>query len=143
MRRLRNSPPAAHCSEARTLPRILSVTPYSAIASTRSTRGGSRMRRFQTGIGGHLLADLVDDADRLVDVGPVGDRHVLVDPRPDAGEVAGDLDLAVGHRVDDAVDVPDRGPPQREVLDRARDVGDPHDIALAYWFSMRMSAPLR
>ena len=48
-RRLRSSPPAAHCSVARTVPRILSVTPYSPSASTRSTCGASRIRRFQSG----------------------------------------------------------------------------------------------
>ena len=48
-RRLRSSPAAAHWSGARTVPRILSVTPYSASASTRSTRGASMTRRFQAG----------------------------------------------------------------------------------------------
>ena len=30
-------------------------------------------------IGGHLSPDLVDDLDRLVDIGAICDRHVLVD----------------------------------------------------------------
>ena len=51
------------------------------------------------GVGGHRLADVVHDARRLVDVRPVRDRDVLVDPRPDAGPVGRDLDLAVGDRV--------------------------------------------
>ena len=59
--RLRNSPPAAHCSGARTEPRILSVTPYSPSASIRSTRGASRIAALPDRVVGHLLADLVDD----------------------------------------------------------------------------------
>ena len=54
--RLRKSPAAAHWSAARTVPRILSVTPYSARAATRSTRGASRTRRFQSRVAGHLGA---------------------------------------------------------------------------------------
>ena len=107
------------------------MTPYSPRASTRSTRGASRTRRFQTGSLGHLAPDLVDDVDRLVDVGAVGDRDVLVDPRPDAGQVGGDLDLAVGDGVDDAVEVAERRPPQVEVLDRAVDAGEADHVALA------------
>ena len=122
-RRLRSSPPAAHWSGARTVPRILSVTPYSPSASIRSTCG-ARGRGASSRVGGHLRADLVDDLGRLVDVGAVGDRDVLVDARPDAGQVRGDLDLAVGHRVDDAVEVAQGRPPQAEVLDRAGDPGD-------------------
>ena len=79
-RRLRNSPAAAHWSAARTEPRILSVIPNSPRASTRSTRGASRIRRRQTRLARHLAADLVDHGDGLVDVGAVRDRHVLVDP---------------------------------------------------------------
>ena len=63
-------------------------------------------------VAGHPRADLVDDRDRPVDVGAVGDRHVLVDPRPDAGQVRGHLDLAVRDGVDDAVEVAQRRPPQ-------------------------------
>ena len=36
-----------------------------------------------------------------------------------------------GHRVDDAVEVAQRRPPQAEVLDRAADAGDRDDVALA------------
>ena len=129
--RLRSSPAAAHWSGARTVPRILRVTPYSPRASTRSTRGASMTRRFQAGSDGHLATDVVDDLDRLVDVRAVGDGDVLVDPRPDPGQVAGDGDLAVGDRVDDAVEVAQRRPPQAEVLDRAGHAGDPDDVALA------------
>src|SRR6185437_4965365 len=79
----------------------------------------------------HLAAELVDDLDRLVDIGPEGDRDVLVDPGPRPGPVAGDLDLTVRHRVDDAVEVAQRRPPQAEVLHRPGDAGDRDDIALA------------
>ena len=71
--RLRNSPPAAHCSVARTLPRILSVTPYSPSASTRSTRGRLEDAPLPLRLAGHRPADVVDDADGPVDVGAVGD----------------------------------------------------------------------
>ena len=81
-------------------------------------------------VGGHRAADLVDDLGRHVDVGAVGDGHVLVDARPDPGQVGGDLDLAVGHRVDDPVEVAQRRPAEREVLDRAGDAGDADDVAL-------------
>ena len=39
------------------------------------------------------------------------------------------MDLAVGDRVDDAVEVAQRRPPQREVLDRPFDARDAHDVA--------------
>ena len=48
-RRLRSSPPAAHCSGARTSPSTLSVMPYSPRASIRSTCGASMTRRRQAG----------------------------------------------------------------------------------------------
>ena len=94
-------------------------------------------------IAGHLATDVVDDLDRLVDVGAVGDGHVLVDPRPDPGQVGRHVDLAVGDGVDDAVEVAQRRPPQGEVLDRPRHAGEAHDVARPYWFSIRISAPLR
>ena len=107
IRRLRYSPAAAHWSEARTEPRIFRVTPCSLIASTRSTRGGSRMLLPPGGVGLHRLADIVDDLDRTIDVRAVGDRHVLVDPRPDARQVRGHLDLPIRDRMDDTIDVAD------------------------------------
>ena len=67
----------------------------------------------------HLAPDGIDDADRAIDVGAVGDHDVLVDPCPDPGQVGGHLDLAVGDRVDHAIDVADGRAPQAEVLDRA------------------------
>ena len=92
---------------------------------------------------GHRLADVVDDLGRLVDVGAVGDGDVLVDPGPDARPVRGDLDLAVGDGVDDAVEVAQRGPPQAEVLDRAGHAGDARRRRpWLNWFSMRISAPV-
>src|SRR5439155_13961505 len=82
------------------------------------------------GIAGHLPADVVDDLDRLVDVGAVGDRDVLVDPRPHPGEVGGDADLAIRDRVDNPVQVPQRGPPEGEVLHRPGHAGRTNDVAL-------------
>ena len=82
------------------------------------------------GVGGELVTDLVDDLDDLVDVRPVGDRDVLVDPGPHPGEVGGDLDLPVGNRVHDPVEVAHGRPSQVEVLDRAVDAGQAHDVAL-------------
>ena len=82
------------------------------------------------GLAGHLAADLLDDRHGLVDVGAIGDGHVLVDARPHPGQVGRHLDLAVGDGVDDAVEVAQRRAPEREVLDRARDARDAHDVAL-------------
>ena len=78
---------------------------------------------------GHLAPDRVDDPDGRVDVGAVGDRDVLVDARPDAGQVGGHVDLAVGDRVHHAIEVAQRRPPQREVLDGPLDARDAHDVA--------------
>ena len=99
--------------------------------STRSTRGGSRIRRFQTGSAAISRPTSSTTLDRLVDVGPERDRHVLVDPGPGPRPVGGDLDLAVRDGVDDAVEVAQRRPPQAEVLDRAGDAGDRDDVAPA------------
>ena len=92
---------------------------------------------------GISLPDRVDDGDRRVDVRAVGDRDVLVDPGPDAGPVGGDLDLAVRDGVDDAVDVPERRPPEAEVLDRPATPRRCDDVAHANWFSTRISAPVK
>ena len=89
------------------------------------------MRPLPDRIGRHLTADVVDDRDRLVDVGAERDHDVLVDPRPGPGPVAGNLDLAVRDGVDDAVEVAERRPPEAEVLDRAAHPGDRDDVALA------------
>ena len=143
-RRLRKSPAAAHWSAARTVPRILSVTPYSASACDPLDARRLEDAPLPDRVGGHLAADVVDDLDRPLDVRAVGDRDVLVDARPDAGQVRGDLDLAVGHGVDDAVEVAQRRPPQGEVLDRARRRPATRTTSpLANWFSIRISAPLR
>ena len=135
---------AAHWSAARTVPRILSVTPDSARAAIALDARRLEDAPAPDRVGGHRPADLVDDLDRRVDVGPVGDGHVLVDARPDAGQVRGDLDLAVGDGVDDAVEVAQRRPAQGEVLDRARRPRPARTTSpLANWFSIRISAPLR
>ena len=128
--RLRNSPPAAHCSVARTEPEDLEG--HAVLAERLDPLDPRRLEHaaLPDRVVEHRLADGVDHPDRPVDVGAVGDDHVLVDPGPDAGQVRGDLDLAVRHGVDDAIDVADRRPPQAEVLDRARDAGHADDVAL-------------
>src|SRR5947199_404534 len=83
------------------------------------------------GVGGHRLADVVDDLRRLVDVGAVGDRDVLIDSGPDPGQVARDGDLAVGDGVDHAIEVSQGGASKAEVLDRPGDTGHADDVALA------------
>ena len=88
------------------------------------------MRRFHSGSPAIVRPTSSTTSDGPVDVGAVGDRHVLVDARPDPGQVGGDLDLAVGDGVDHAVDVAQRRPPQVEVLDRAGHAGQAHDVAL-------------
>ena len=128
-RRRRKSLAAAHWSAARTVPRIFIVTPGLGQVGDPLDARGIEDAPAPDRVGGHRPADLVDDLDGALDVGPVGDRDVLVDPRPDAGQVRGDLDLAVGHRVDDAVEVAQRRPAQGEVLDRALDAGDADDVA--------------
>src|SRR5439155_3751508 len=50
---------------------------------------------------------------------------------PDAREVRGDRDLAVGHDMDRPVEVPEGRPPETEVLDGPGDAGDPHDVPAA------------
>ena len=119
------------------------MTPFSAERLDALDAGRLEDAPLPGRVAGHLAPDVVDDLDRLVDVGAVGDRDVLVDARPDPGQVRGDLDLAVGDRVDHAVEVPQRRPPQGEVLDRARDARDRTTSPLPNWFSMRISAPLR
>src|SRR5205823_14902312 len=69
------------------------------------------------GIAGEPSADVVDDIRGLVDVGAIGNGDVLVDPGPDSGEVRGDGDGAVRDAVDDAVEVPECGPPEAEIFD--------------------------
>src|SRR6185369_7870958 len=82
-------------------------------------------------IGGHRLAELLDDLDRLVDVRSEGDRDVLVDPGPRPRPVRRDLDLAVRDGMDDPVEIAERRPAEAEVLDRSADPRDRDDIALA------------
>ena len=85
---------------------------------------------FPGRIGGHLATDLVDDARGRLEIRPVGDGQVEVDAGPHPGQVAGHADQPVGHRVDRPVQVAKGRPAEREVLDRAGDVSDAHDIAL-------------
>ena len=131
-RRLRNSPAAAHCSAARTVPRILSVTPVSSIDSTRSTRGGSRIRRFQTGSAAICPADARRRRAIALSMSvPNATMTFWLIRAQVRVRLLGDLDLAVRDRVDDAVEVAQRRPPQAEVLDRAAHPGDRDDVALA------------
>ena len=113
------------------MPRILSVIPSSAIASTRSTRGGSRIRRFQTGSVAISLPTASTTSIALSMSVPNATVDVLVDPGPRPRPVRGDLDLAVRDGVDDAVEVAQRRPAQAEVLDRAGHAGDRDHVAAA------------
>ena len=102
-----------------------------SIDSTRSTRGGSRIRRFHFGSSAMPWPTAFTTSIALSMSVPNSDDDVLVDPGPRPGPVRGDLDLAVRDRVDDAVEVAQRRPPQAEVLDRAGHAGDRHHVALA------------
>src|SRR3972149_1472251 len=130
--RLRSSPVAAQRAAARTEPRIFSVTPWPASDETRSTRGASRTRRRQAGSAAisrplpvtRSLAAPRSGAEAAGGGGGGGRA------RRGAGRGAAHADEPVGHGVDGAVEVSQRGAPQGEVLHRARDVGDAHDVSL-------------
>jgi len=126
--RLRSSPPTAHCSEARTVPKILSVMPDSPSADTRSTPGASRMRGP---IRDRRPAPALLRSRRRspFDVRAVDDLDVLIHPSEDTGEIRCHRDLTVGHGVNGPVLVPKRGPAKGEVLDLTRHSGDADDVA--------------
>ncbi len=80
---------------------------------------------------GHVASDPVDDVGRPID--EIGRRKpdLLRDPRPASCQVGGHDHGRVRHGVDVAVEVAQRRPPERQILDRALDAGDLDHVALA------------